>query len=98
MSPMKIVGVLVLFGLIISPFLTLSVYSQTPEQRTDCSHLFEVEWAQFEGETVDKVTVCAEGKMKASIVGPAEFEEFPEIVARVVEKLLFLAPQASVGA
>ncbi len=63
---MKIVGVLVLFGLIICPFLTPSVYSQTPEQRTDCSRLFEVEWTQFEGETVDKVTVCAEGKISAS--------------------------------
>jgi hypothetical protein len=56
MSPMKIVGVLVPFGLIICLFLTPSVFSQTPEQRTDCSRLFEVEWTQFEGETVDKVT------------------------------------------
>jgi hypothetical protein len=66
MSRMKIVLVFSLLALISGSFSAPSVYSQNSEQRIDCTPLFKVDWTQSEGETVEQVTVCADGELIAS--------------------------------
>jgi len=66
MSRMKTAPLLLSFALICSSLSGPSLYSQKQEERTDCIPFFKAEWCQGEGETVDKVTACANGELIAS--------------------------------
>jgi len=66
MSRMKIFVPLIQLGLITCPFLAPSLHPQALQRKTRCSPLFDAEWTQFQGETFDKVTACADGELIAS--------------------------------
>ena len=58
--------VLVQFGVSTCPLLPPSLYSQAFKRKPECAPLFKAEWMQFDGNTVDEVTACADGELLAS--------------------------------